>query len=173
MSSEENLTPDAVRALIAEAEAHIERAADSMPPGSVRRSMLRGEGADDRLSLLVRLTAALDSLFVKHDSSTEGWEYATTDGPRKSWDGGEPPEGDGWEQDYSRGDVGQAWERFDYHEERYWRRWIGEGPKPEPDAEPYVDAQGNRYSVGGSRVVAYAPRHYPMSYMPRASPPKP
>lgn len=49
------------------------------------------------------------------------YEYATTQGPRKSWDGyDDPPEGDGWERN---ADVGRdGWERFDYHEESYWRR---------------------------------------------------
>lgn len=46
--------------LIAEAAAHIAKSADSMPAGRTRDAMLRGEGADDRLSLLVRLTKALE-----------------------------------------------------------------------------------------------------------------
>lgn len=51
------------------------------------------------------------------------WEIATTTGPRKAWlDADEPPEGDGWELDPNRGLEGESWERFDYHEERYWRR---------------------------------------------------
>ncbi|MEM7165996.1 MAG: hypothetical protein AAF581_11050 [Planctomycetota bacterium] len=50
-----------------------------------------------------------------------GYEYATTDGPRKSWyDEDAPPEGRGWERNVDCGD--QGWERFDYHEEAYWRR---------------------------------------------------
>lgn len=50
-----------------------------------------------------------------------GYEYATTSGPRKAWYGeGDPPEGDGWERNTDRGDFG--WERFDFHEESYWRR---------------------------------------------------
>lgn len=53
------------------------------------------------------------------------YEYATTTGPRKAWYfADEPPEGDGWELDYSRGRSGEAWDRFDYHEERYWRRLV-------------------------------------------------
>lgn len=50
-----------------------------------------------------------------------GWEYATTQGPRKAWDAADqPPEGDGWERNADRGDDG--WERFAFHEESYWRR---------------------------------------------------
>lgn len=47
------------------------------------------------------------------------WEYATTTGPRKGWDP-TPPSGDGWEPDKSDGRDG--WERFDDHEEAYWKR---------------------------------------------------
>lgn len=48
------------------------------------------------------------------------WEYATTRGPRKAFDN-QPPDGDGWEPNVTRADP-EAWERFDYHEEAYWRR---------------------------------------------------
>ncbi len=51
------------------------------------------------------------------------YEYATTTGPRKGWDNmDEPPEGEGWELDPDLGRPGESWDRFDYHEERYWRR---------------------------------------------------
>jgi hypothetical protein len=57
-----------------------------------------------------------------------GWEYATTTGPRKAWDDAEvPPRGDDgkpdltWESNVSAGSE-NGWERFDYHEEAYWRR---------------------------------------------------
>lgn len=51
------------------------------------------------------------------------YEYATTEGPRKSWDGyDDPPEGDGWERNVDAGRPGEGWERFNYHEESYWRR---------------------------------------------------
>lgn len=56
--------------------------------------------------------------------SMPGWEYATTQGPRKQWDDADtPPDGDGWEPNTARGSDG--WERFDYHEESYWRRQVG------------------------------------------------
>ncbi|MDX2697109.1 hypothetical protein [Streptomyces ipomoeae] len=58
------------------------------------------------------------------------YEYRITNGPRKQWDASDvPPTNEdgipepGWERNVDRGDNG--WERFDYHEEAYWRR-----PKP-------------------------------------------
>lgn len=52
-----------------------------------------------------------------------GYEYATTQGPRKKWDQiNDPPEGDGWERNIDAGRPGEGWDRFDYHEESYWRR---------------------------------------------------
>jgi hypothetical protein len=49
------------------------------------------------------------------------YEYTTTTGPRKAWWGSDdPPDGDGWVSNNAAGRNG--WERFDYHEERYWMR---------------------------------------------------
>jgi len=54
------------------------------------------------------------------------WEYTVTEGPRKQWmDEDTPPDGEGWERNVDAGDNG--WERFDYHEEAYWRRRRPEG----------------------------------------------
>lgn len=57
------------------------------------------------------------------------YEYATTEGPRKQWDGvDDRPRGDdgeseaGWERNVDAGMPGEGWERFDYTEESYWRR---------------------------------------------------
>lgn len=58
------------------------------------------------------------------------YEYATTTGPRKAWnDADTPPEVEpsdpnqnAWFSDPTRGREGEGWERFDYHEESYWRR---------------------------------------------------
>jgi hypothetical protein len=59
------------------------------------------------------------------------WDYATTSGQRKAWDGADDaPDGDGWERNTARGNDG--WERFDYTEESYWRRPRGDGERPEP-----------------------------------------
>lgn len=61
------------------------------------------------------------------------WEYATTEGPRKSWyDQDTPPDGEGWERNMDAGRDG--WERFDYTEESYWRR-----PRPGGPRKPYTN----------------------------------
>lgn len=61
------------------------------------------------------------------------YEYATTEGPRKTWDEGaslppaDPATGETdltWERNVDAGDRG--WERFDVHEESYWRRLLPE-----------------------------------------------
>lgn len=65
---------------------------------------------------LKRLTAFLHSRCMHPD-----YEYEMTQGPRKMWDNSEePPEGEGWEKNEEEGRNG--WERFEYHEEAYWRR---------------------------------------------------
>ena len=51
------------------------------------------------------------------------WEYAVTTGPRKTWGDAEldpPDHRPGWIVDNDKGSAG--WERFEYHEERYWKR---------------------------------------------------
>lgn len=59
------------------------------------------------------------------------YEYETTQGQRKAWDYSHvPPEGEGWERNVDAGNPGEGWERFDYHEESYWRRLRPEGPEP-------------------------------------------
>lgn len=62
------------------------------------------------------------------------YEYTTTEGQRKAWDySTEPPRNedgtvsDGWEFNSTESNP-EAWERFDYHEERYWRRRVKPGP---------------------------------------------
>lgn len=77
------------------------------------------------------------------------WEYATTTGPRKSWyDENVPPEGEGWELDPTRGKPGESWERFDYHEERYWRRPIRTEETPATEFKP-----GDRIVTVGGRLT--------------------
>jgi hypothetical protein len=67
------------------------------------------------------------------------YEYATTQGPRKAWDHiDEPPEGNGWERNLDAGRNG--WERFDYHEESYWRRLRSEVPQQPVQSEGVPDA---------------------------------
>jgi hypothetical protein len=55
------------------------------------------------------------------------YQYATTEGPCKVWDWDVPPDGDGWERNTTACDP-EAWERFDYTEESYWRRVEPDGP---------------------------------------------
>jgi hypothetical protein len=88
---------------------------------SCRRPMREG-------GLVVRVTAPKCLLCIGeaapelHASCAHpAYEYATTQGQRKAFDRiDEPPEGDGWERNVDAGRNG--WERFDYHEESYWRR---------------------------------------------------
>jgi len=63
-------------------------------------------------------------------SSHPAYEYATTEGQRKAWDDAdEPPEGEGWERNVDGGRDG--WDRFDFHEESYWRRLKPENQRKE------------------------------------------
>jgi hypothetical protein len=71
-------------------------------------------------------------------SACPGWEYETTEGPRKAWDDADRPPTDGngdpdpsWERNVDAGRDG--WDRFDYTEESYWRR---------PVAEPATQVSG-------------------------------
>jgi hypothetical protein len=76
---------------------------------------------DEALKEIDRLTLALH----KHRAHPD-FEYCTTDNARK----GETrrPEGEGWEENICErnedGTLNQHswWERFDYHEDNYWRR---------------------------------------------------
>jgi hypothetical protein len=69
-------------------------------------------------------SAEMGEQIVSLSDETPGWEYGTVEGGRKSSGEAYPPEGDGWVPDYSRGRPGQAWDRFDNHEENYWKRPI-------------------------------------------------
>jgi hypothetical protein len=90
-------------------------------------------------------------------SAHPAYEYRTTQGPRKQWDGAdEPPAGeDGdpdptWERNTDAGRDG--WDRFDYTEESYWRRRLPAGEERRPQvprwlrllALPYADRPGYR-----------------------------
>lgn len=72
------------------------------------------QALDMVLAEYATLTAFLHARRVHPD-----FEYETTHGGRKSFDEHEP-EGEGWERNVEEGRNG--WERFDYHEEAYWRR---------------------------------------------------
>lgn len=62
--------------------------------------------------------------------SHPAYQYKTTEGQRKAWDDAdEPPEGDGWERNTDSGRDG--WDRFEFHEESYWRRLKPESERKE------------------------------------------
>lgn len=62
-----------------------------------------------------------------------GWEYLTTQSARKQG-GGDPPENEGWEPndiiDNGEGFPRRNWERYDFHEDHYWRRRVPASPSP-------------------------------------------
>jgi hypothetical protein len=70
-----------------------------------------------------RLTDALHERHIHPD-----YEYATTKTARKSGDS-RKPEGDGWEPNVYGDDPHSAWERFEFHEEEYWRRLKPTSPR--------------------------------------------
>lgn len=77
------------------------------------------------------------------------YEYATTEGQRKAWDYSDvPPGGDDWERN-TTARFPEAWERFDYHEESYWRRLrpdgVREWQRPEPPLYIRLLAEGYGY----------------------------
>lgn len=71
----------------------------------------------------------LEALLLPPVGRADGWEYKTVETGRKSgtthddmW-----PDGDGWEIDITSGRVGTpdaGWDRFDHHEELYFRRQV-------------------------------------------------
>lgn len=64
-----------------------------------------------------------------------GYEYRVTKGPRKAWhNADQPPEGEGWEPNTDAGRNG--WERFEYHEEAYWRRPKADGAAAGSEQRP-------------------------------------
>jgi hypothetical protein len=81
------------------------------------------------------------------------YEYRTTEGQRKAWPWvDDPPEGDGWELNITSRDP-DAFERFDYTEERYWRRLEPGGAsewKPAPvNARRAADIAAKRRMLDG------------------------
>lgn len=117
-----------------------------------------------------RLLAAIDERERRYNERARDWRegmsddelhqhrshpaylYATTEGQRKAWDDADtPPEGDGWELNITTVDM-DAFTRFDYHEERYWRRLNPDGPDAwEPSDEV---AEGLRLCQSHRDIVA-------------------
>jgi len=86
------------------------------------------------------------------------YEYRTTEGPRKQWDGvDDPPHGDDgepepdWERNIDAGRPGMGWDRFDYTEEAYWRRRKRrlERPAGAACAVLHTDDEGNTIPCPG------------------------
>lgn len=73
------------------------------------------DALDELRSRLYRLESWLHARCLHPD-----YEYRTTEGPRKAWDCEPDLSAEGWEQNTEQGRGG--WERFDHHEEMYWRR---------------------------------------------------
>lgn len=69
---------------------------------------------EDMAAEIKRLSDALHSRRAHPD-----YEYKTTTCGRKAYYGEPEMEAEGWE---SNGEGHDSWERFDYHEEHYWRR---------------------------------------------------
>ncbi|MCX4697026.1 hypothetical protein [Streptomyces sp. NBC_01373] len=72
-----------------------------------------------------------------------GFEYATTRGQRKQWDDADrPPAGENcdpdhtWQPNLDAGRPGMGWDRFEYHEEAYWRRPKSTGGPRETSGGP-------------------------------------
>lgn len=101
---------------------------------------------------------AITSARLHAEHRHPGWEYRTTTGPRKQWDNPEEPPHDeygepepGWEANVDAGRPGQGWDRFDYHEEAYWRR---RKPTPARSASTacavlHTDSEGNSIPCPG------------------------
>lgn len=91
-------------------------------------------------------------------SAHPGYEYATTKGPRKQWDNPQQPPCDDngepdptWEPNPDAGRAGQGWDRFDYHEEAYWRRPKSQQPtEATDDACRQVQVDGETITVRGT-----------------------
>ncbi|TFB96544.1 MULTISPECIES: hypothetical protein [unclassified Cryobacterium] len=123
-----------------EPEAHVEAAGEPEREALAKSDLI--VAATEWLDSLDRDTSAEDEVdasiledLIKgcrrepepREVTTVEYETATTTGPRKSWDRSidDPPDDrEGWELDPTKGRPGESWDRFDYHEERYWRRLV-------------------------------------------------
>ncbi|MBD9700622.1 hypothetical protein IHE56_00655 [Streptomyces sp. ID01-12c] len=108
-----------------------------------------------------RETVRISQLHARH--AHPDFEYRITNGPRKQWDASNvPPTGEngipepGWERNVDRGIDG--WERFDYHEETYWRRpkrkTGGPCARPECGGELHTDPWGTPVQCPHSEPAA-------------------
>lgn len=102
------------------------------PSGEPPQRVVEHARVMDTLRLLEETQREVARSFAPTSSSREPqikYEHRTTRGPRKAWDGKPDLTAEGWELDKSQGRDG--WERFDHHEEMYWRRPVLHEPQPE------------------------------------------
>jgi hypothetical protein len=110
-----------------------------------------GHPADDANQQVV------DTARLHAERRHPGFEYATTRGPRKQWDDPDrPPVGENadpdhtWKPNVDAGRPGMGWDRFDYHEEAYWRR-PKSGPREAPSGPESVQEPSGGELAGRDR----------------------
>lgn len=77
------------------------------------------------------------------------YEYRTTEGQRKCWYGEPDLTEEGWEE-YAE------WERFDYTEERYWRRPLSDEQLAEVAKRKAIRARAEATSAAERKVIEAA-----------------
>ncbi len=96
----------------------------------------------------------------------DGYEYATTQGPRKAWSDQHVPPDDrpGWELDPTRGRPGESWDRFDFYEESYWRRRVDSPPPSNLETVPMPIRDPKAWTV--EQLAAAADRYARLHVQP-------
>lgn len=113
------LTEPQLRAVVAE----YERMREELEATRIRLDLLALPVSADGLRALLAVAEQQPDAKLHARCAHPAYEYATTEGQRKAFYAiDEPPEGDGWERNVDAGRPGEGWDRFDYHEESYWRR---------------------------------------------------
>lgn len=116
---------------------------------------------------------AIDMARLHAERRHPDYEYATTHGPRKQWDESDrPPAGENsdpdhtWSPNVDAGRPGMGWDRFEYHEEAYWRRpktrsgpqevdgIMGAAPATDPLNDALADGQRAEATLARVRAVA-------------------
>jgi len=116
------------------AQASIEELIDGLNEQAKASRVVGNKAIGEKIEVLAKhlLRETREAFSARPAPAEDEYEYATTTGPRKSWySESEPPEGEGWERDTEKGRNG--WERFEYHEEAYWRR---KKPSSTPASRP-------------------------------------
>lgn len=105
------------------------RGAQIVVDGKTQDCVFWGISAHPRATLREAIDAAMGTADQPTVAPVDPYEYRTTHGQRKCWDGEPDLSKEGWEE-Y------KEWERFDYHEERYWRRLKAADNGAQPDVAP-------------------------------------